>query len=343
MTDAFSPDQNQMHIAQKNIDKGELLIHDLGYFSQNALRKLVEAQAFFLGRFQTQTALYVKTECGEYKRLSLWEILKQQNLEPAQKAIALFERLGDSQRGNLAATLGDLANAYRGLGQLDAALEAAKRGLAINRDLGRNRGIAAGLGRIARILMQQQCYAEADARYTEALRAAEAAGDQELQGTFLQHLGVLQNRMGNYDRAVELYKQAITLFQRAADTGSEMRTCDLLASAEWQAKRDAKIAELRRLRRGEGADGQDANLPNQQLQLILALAQAAYAARASNSPLPPDAAEALAQLTELPPPFGAVGSFLQAIAAGQPAPSVPGDLPPEVTEILEALVESLEE
>jgi hypothetical protein len=76
LTDALTPDQNQMYIAQNHIDKGELLIHDEG-FSQDALAKLVEAGAFFLGRFQTQTALYTITECGEYKRLLLWEILKQ--------------------------------------------------------------------------------------------------------------------------------------------------------------------------------------------------------------------------------------------------------------------------
>jgi hypothetical protein len=77
LTDALTPDQNQMHIAQKSIDRGELLIHDLGYFSQDALKNLAEAEAFFLGRFQTQTALYVRTDVGDYKRLSLWEMLRQ--------------------------------------------------------------------------------------------------------------------------------------------------------------------------------------------------------------------------------------------------------------------------
>jgi tetratricopeptide (TPR) repeat protein len=404
-------------------------------------------------------------------------------LEPAQKAIRLFEQLsGDAGRGNLAAALGDLANAYSGLGQFDAALEAAERGLAIDRDLGHDREIATALTQIAGILREQQRYAEADARYTEALRAAQAAGDLGLQGTALQHQGSLQRRMGNHDRAVELYKQAIALFQRAANLGEEMRTCDLLATAEqhrdhldaaeawyararelakqlndraqlaavaqnvgilyqtraegaadpdaraallrqavasveeslaiklemqnqvgaassygqlgvlhrmsgeldraeentqqalkiheslnlpdvykdygnlaeiarargdadaaarWQAKRDAKLAELRRLRRGEGAGGQAAGLPEQLVKAILGLAQAAFIARASESPLPPDAAEMLAQLSQLPPPFGAISPFLQAIAAGQPAPPLPAGLPPEVVEILTALVEAM--
>jgi len=68
-----------------DIDKGELLIHDLGYFSQDSLVALLKAEAFFLGRFQTQTALYIKTESGDYERISLWEILKQPSQEPVRE------------------------------------------------------------------------------------------------------------------------------------------------------------------------------------------------------------------------------------------------------------------
>jgi len=154
-------------------------------------------------------------------------------LEPAQKAIGMFERLaGEAARGNLAAALGDLANAYSALGRFDAALQGAERALAIERELGHDRGIAAGLGLIAAILVGQQRYAEAEARYDEALQAAQAAGDLGLQGAFLQHQAILQDDLGRQERAVALYQQAMALFQRASDVGSEMRTCDLLASAE---------------------------------------------------------------------------------------------------------------
>jgi tetratricopeptide (TPR) repeat protein len=153
-------------------------------------------------------------------------------LGPLQKAMAGFEGLGDAARGNLSATLGDLANAYRHLGQFDAALAANQRGLDIYRELGRDREVAANLGRAATILAQQGRYTEAEARYDEALRAARAAGDLDLQGLLLLHQGTLQRNLGRHDRAVELYQQAITLFQRAGDLGGEMRTCNQLASAE---------------------------------------------------------------------------------------------------------------
>lgn len=153
-------------------------------------------------------------------------------LHPLQKALDLYEQLGEAGRGNLSAALGDLANAYSALGRFDEALAAAERGLAIARDLGNNREIAAGLGISAAILMDQQRYAEAEVRFDEALQAARAAGELELQGAILARQGGLQDDMGNQDRAVELYKQAITLVQQAHDPGGEMRTCDLLGSAE---------------------------------------------------------------------------------------------------------------
>jgi tetratricopeptide (TPR) repeat protein len=404
-------------------------------------------------------------------------------MKPLQKAIALFEQLpGDVARGNLSAALGDLANAYRQLGQFDAAMDAAERALAINRELKRDREIAASLGQIAAILTQQQRYAEADARYAEALRAAQSAGDLGLQGSLLQHQASLQDDIGNQDRAVELYKQAIALFQRAANAVGEMQTCDLLATAErargqldaaeawyarsrelalqlndrhqlaanaqnvgilyqtraeqatdparraallrqavasvqesldielerhnqigaaeshsqlgilyrmlgeldpaeeharqalkireslnlpdvykdygnlaniarargdakaaarWQSLCDAKVKELERLRRGDKETSRQVDKEQQLAQLVLALAQAAYQARVSRAALPPDAAEVLAQLADAPPPLGAVGTFLQDVAAGKPVPAVPRGLPAEVEQVLRALGEAV--
>jgi tetratricopeptide (TPR) repeat protein len=403
-------------------------------------------------------------------------------LAPFQKTAILSEQLND--QANLSTIMGGLANAYVDLGRFAEALAAAEQGLAINRDLGRDREVAASLGQIAQILMEQQRYAEAEARYEEAVQAARATGDLGLQAGFLQNQGILQRKQENNNRAIELYKQALRLFQQANALDGEMQTCDLLASSEmlqgqldaaeawyarsrelalhlgdrkqqaivaqnlgilyqnraeqapdpatrtallrqavasveeslaiklelkgqvlaassyhqlgilyrllgeldraeehalqalriyeslnlpevyrtygvlaniarargdeaaaarWQAKYEAKVEELERLRRGGGAEAQGGRGAGGQLaELILALAQAAYQARVSGAALEPQAAEALAQVAELPPPLGAVGAFLQAVAAGQQPPAVPAGLPPEVAQILAALVEALE-
>ncbi len=381
---------------------------------------------------------------------------------------------------NLAAALGVLANAQCVLGRLNEALAAAERGLEIHREFGGEREIAVDLGRIAQILAAQGSYTEATDRYTEAQRAAQAVGDLGLKAALLHNQAALQCKIGNPGRAVELGKEALTLFQQAGDSGNEMRTCDLLgsaerdlghldaaeawhmrsrelaealndqsmlatiahnagilhqtraeqtddpegrdlhlrravtsieeslaielemenqvgaasshfqlgvlhrmlgdleraeehlrqslrirealnlpevykdyadlaqvardrgdaeAAAEWQAKSDAKLAELERLRRG-GGDAPP-GLEAQLVPVILEIAQAAYDARVQGGTLPPEAAEAVAQLAALPAPLGDAGAFLEAVAGGGPVPAVPPGLPAALAEILEKLKEAV--
>lgn len=153
-------------------------------------------------------------------------------LAPLRQAIQGYEALGEGQHHNLAAALGDLANTYRNLGRTELALEAAERGLAIVRELGHDREIAAAHGQIAAILRGAGHLREAGERYLEALTAAKAAGDRELQGTSLQHMGGLEDDQGRPSAAAERYRQALRLFQQTGNQVGEMQTCDLLATTE---------------------------------------------------------------------------------------------------------------
>jgi hypothetical protein len=75
------------------------------------------------------------------------------------------------------------------------------------------------------------------------------------------------------------------------------------------------------------------------MDALLALARAVHHARTAGEPLPPDAAEALAQLAGLPAPLGDLGAFLQAIADGRtPAPPA---LPEPLDQLADALLEAL--
>jgi len=51
-----------MDYAISKIEKGELLIHDLGYFSQDGIMKIKDKEAFFLSRYHLKTALYSQTK-----------------------------------------------------------------------------------------------------------------------------------------------------------------------------------------------------------------------------------------------------------------------------------------
>nr|VFJ60485.1 MAG: Tetratricopeptide repeat-containing protein [Candidatus Kentron sp. FM]VFJ62051.1 MAG: Tetratricopeptide repeat-containing protein [Candidatus Kentron sp. FM]VFK13374.1 MAG: Tetratricopeptide repeat-containing protein [Candidatus Kentron sp. FM] len=153
-------------------------------------------------------------------------------LAPLQAAITGYEQLGEKQQGNLSASLGDLANAYMGLGRFDEALTASKWALALSREQGSDREIAAGLGQTAAILMDTQRYAEAEVRYREGMAIARQVGDVELETAFLQNMGFLYHQQGRYAEAVRHYQSAIRLFQTIGNRGGEMRTCGLIASAE---------------------------------------------------------------------------------------------------------------
>jgi tetratricopeptide (TPR) repeat protein len=163
--------------------------------------------------------------------LSLSETIEHLLTSETQEAKQRREACA-KQLNNLSATLGDLADALRSAGRLDEALNTAEHGIDIHRALGRDRNIAAGLMRTAQILRDQGYYQKADARYDEALEAARRLSDQGLEGLILQNQGVLAYRIQQYDRAVDLYKQALTRFQDANDEAGIMRTCNLLGAVE---------------------------------------------------------------------------------------------------------------
>ena len=75
ITDGISPDQNYIDEAIKKIDKGELLIDDLGYFKQEAIMDIDEKGAYFLCRFNHRNDLYREVD-GNLVKFDLLEELK---------------------------------------------------------------------------------------------------------------------------------------------------------------------------------------------------------------------------------------------------------------------------
>ncbi len=90
--------------------------------------------------------------------------------------------------------------------------------------------------------MAQGCYAQADARYDEAIAAVCSAGDKGLEGLGLQHQGLLARHQQQYDRAASLSQQALKLFQEMNDRGEIMRTCNLLGVVE---QKQGRLGEAR--------------------------------------------------------------------------------------------------
>ncbi len=214
------------------------------FFTQGRLQEAVEALRGLAERLEAEGLVDggdLDFQIGT-TYLILGQILEgakqpEPTIVACQHAIERLEQNpGEQARGNLAPALGELAKALSQLGHHDEALEASERSVTINEELGHHRNAAAGHGRSAQILAAQGRHAEADARYGKALELARQVNDLELQGTLLQHQGSLSQERGDLPRSAVLFEQAIGLFQRAGDQGSEMRTYDLLAITE--AERD---------------------------------------------------------------------------------------------------------
>jgi tetratricopeptide (TPR) repeat protein len=169
-----------------------------------------------------------------------------------EQAVRQWEELGERERAastmsdrekvNLAAALGDLANALRGAGNLLQAEAAANRSIQIFRELGHQRNIAAGLAQLAEILTDQGRFGEAKERYLEVHEGARRARDKELEALSLEHLGRLASDQKLLAEATEYYKQALELFQGMQDERGIQRSYNLLGIVEMQAGR---LAEAR--------------------------------------------------------------------------------------------------
>lgn len=123
------------------------------------------------------------------------------------------------------------------MGRLDEALSTTEQSVDISRAMGLDWNTVDSLAQTAQILMEQGHYQEADAHYDQALKAARRLGDQGLERRILQNQGILAESMQQYDRAVDLYKQALRRFQATNDDAGIMQTCNLLGIVEQKVDR----------------------------------------------------------------------------------------------------------
>jgi hypothetical protein len=58
LTDANKPDNKEVSLKAENIEKGELVIRDLGYFTLDAVEKIIKNEAYIISRLNTKTKVY---------------------------------------------------------------------------------------------------------------------------------------------------------------------------------------------------------------------------------------------------------------------------------------------
>lgn len=135
-------------------------------------------------------------------------------VEAAQRALALFETLGERLR--IAACAGILAEGYRMIGSLDDAERAIDRSLSIYRDEGktRSKAYAVALDSRALLLHAMGRIDEARTLYGEGIALYESLGDEERAMTPRMYLADLEFRAGNARHALEIASHAAEFFRR---------------------------------------------------------------------------------------------------------------------------------
>jgi FOG: Transposase and inactivated derivatives len=86
LTDANKPDNKDVSLKAKNIQEGELVIRDLGYFMLDAIEKIIENKAYIISRLNTKTKVYELTgEDISFEKVYQW--MRQNQITHLEKQV----------------------------------------------------------------------------------------------------------------------------------------------------------------------------------------------------------------------------------------------------------------
>ena len=139
----------------------------------------------------------------------------QGSLQPLTTALTLSVQLDNRQAK--ASVLQALGIAYKNLNKLDDALRQYQDSLAIKRQIGDKRGIAASLSEIAQINNLQGRPEEAVASYKESISIRQAIGDRRGTGVALIGLGAAYFDSGRHAEALDTFKEALQIQRELGD------------------------------------------------------------------------------------------------------------------------------
>ena len=134
----------------------------------------------------------------------------------------------------------DLADALRDLGRYAEARAEYEASLAIDRELGDERGAAVDLGQLGTLALLQRDYAGAHRRHTEALAAFQALGEPEMEAVAWHQLGMVAEELRDWDEAERCYRESLQLKEAGNNLAGVASTANQLGAVCQQAGRPAE-------------------------------------------------------------------------------------------------------
>ena len=139
----------------------------------------------------------------------------QEALASFQQVLSIYREIGD--RFKEGATLNNIGEVFRNLGQYDQALASYQQALEIARVGGYRAAEGRILNNIGLIYDNLGQYDQALASYQQALEIAKAEGDRVVEGRILNNIGLIYDNLGQYDQALNFYRQALEIRKPEGD------------------------------------------------------------------------------------------------------------------------------
>ena len=144
------------------------------------------------------------------------------DLGEIQRAIQFYEQalLIDRELGDRrgeGVDLGNLGNAYSDLGETQRAIQFYEQHLSIARELGYRRGEGIALGNLGNAYAQLGETQRAIQFYEQALLIHRELGDRRGEGNVLGNLGGAYMNLGETQRAIQFYEQRLTIAREIGD------------------------------------------------------------------------------------------------------------------------------
>jgi tetratricopeptide (TPR) repeat protein len=133
--------------------------------------------------------------------------------------------------------LGNLGEAYRGLGRFEEAIGCFQDALAIFRETGDRNSVAMTLNNLGLAYQALQRFEEAIGCLQDALPIRQEVGDQRGEGRTLNNLGIVYKDLRRFEEAIGCYQQDIAICRETGDRYGEGQTFGNLGAAYQELQR----------------------------------------------------------------------------------------------------------
>ena len=150
-----------------------------------------------------ENAGHERLDCGDY----------QGAMEMYERCRALVQTVSNAQRAQRmeAISLGNLGNAYDGLGLYTQAIDCYSRSLEIDEEVGDRQGMAISLGSLGSAYNGLAQYKEAIVYHSRSLKISEEVGNQQGVANSLGNLGNAYRSLGQYDEAIDHHSRSVKI------------------------------------------------------------------------------------------------------------------------------------